>query len=707
MAFSLLLCLSVGIFLMAFPLFPKESAKNSRLNFLLITIDTLRTDRLSCYNGKFLKTPNIDRFAEKGILFSRAFAHSSTTLPSHTNILLGVTPLYHGVHENANFIVREEFLSLAEHLKNSGYLTAAIIGGYPLHSRFGLAQGFDTYDDDYEAVSYQKLAFGERKAEIVVSKALEWLKDRKPPWFLWIHCYDPHDPYEPPEPFKARFEKSLYDGEVAYVDFALEKLFSFLEETHLFQSTMIVFTGDHGESLGQHGELTHGYFAYNTAIWIPLIVYIPGVASKTIHQFATHIDIFPTICDLLNLKKPSFLQGISLLPAIKGKKLPERSFYFESLYPYFSRGWAPLKGYVLGSAKFIDSPLPELYDLEKDFDELHNLVEGKKLDNYRKHLDQVLKDQSPPERINARGQLDRESLEKLRSLGYISSPQLSEKEIFGPEDDVKTLLPYHNKSEEALDLYQKGKTNEGIELLKEVLTERKNIDIAYTNLATLYKEEGRLEDALEILRLGLENLPSNYGIILTYAKYLNEAGRYDKAIEILNKQTLRPMEYDPEIWNYLGFAYAGKEDFEKALTAYEKALSLDKEYAVVYNNLGNIYISIFLKTNDPKKCLESIQNFKKAIQLEPDFVSAYSGLGTAYRHCGNLNGAIQSWEKALEFKPDDNDALFNLGLAYLSKGDKEKALDYFNKFKEKYYHLLTPANREKLDALIEKCKQNS
>ena len=701
---------SLGLFLIVFitasPLYSRKEEKKRRLNFLLITIDTLRSDRLSCYTDEHLRTPNIDSLAEKGILFSRAFANTSTTLPSHANILLGTTPLHHGVHENSNFIVREEFLTLAEHLKSYGYSTGAFVGAFPLDSRFGLTQGFDVYDDDYGSNKYQSLSYVERKAERVVDSALEWLKGQESPWFLWIHCFDPHDPYEPPEPFKTQYEKHPYNGEVAYVDFVLEKLFSNIEENHFYDNTLVIFTGDHGESLGQHGEMTHGFFAYNSSIWIPLIIAVPGVKKGKVEHYVSHVDIFPTVCDILDIEKPSFLQGISLLPAIKGKKLSKKPIYFESMYPYYSRGWAPLKGFIYGREKFIDSPIPELYDLNKDFDELKNLAERKNLDDYRKQLEVIIKNQSSPESIQAEKRIDRESLEKLRSLGYVSSSQASKKVSFGPEDDVKVFLPYSNKAMKAIDLYKDGKVKEGFELLKEVIAERKDIDIAYYNLATLYEKQERLRDALEVLKLGLENIPSSYEIFYNYVSLLIKTGQYDEIIKAFGEMKFRQMEHDPEIWNNLGIAYGKKGDSEKAIEIYEKAISIDNKYAVPFCNIGNVYYSLSLKTKDARVFQKSIQSFKKAIELDPDYPTPYYGLGIAYRQAGNLDGAIYCLEKALELRPDFGQALYNLGLVYLEKGDKDKALDYLNKYKENYYNLLPLGERKKLEDLIQKCRQN-
>jgi len=704
-------CFSVFLFLLSLfavlsPLFSKGDSKNVRLNFLLITIDTLRPDRLSCYSSEHLKTPNIDSLADKGVLFLKAFAHTPTTLPSHTNILLGTTPLYHGVHDNSNFIVREEFLTLAELLKDQGYSTAAFVGAFPLDSRFGLTQGFDVYDDMYASISSQEFSYVERKAETVVEKALKWLENQNGPWFLWIHCFDPHQRYNPPEPFKTQYKNNLYDGEVAYVDFALSKLFSYVEKNNLNDNSLIIFTGDHGESLGQHGESTHGYFAYNSTIWVPLIVFFPGVKQGRVNQNVSHIDIFPTVCDILGVDKPSFLHGISLLPAIKGKKLAKRAIYFESLYPFYSREWAPLKGYIERSNKFIDLPLPEFYDLEKDFMESSNLAENKNLNKYKKTLEKIVEEFSYADKNEKKQKINRETRERLQSLGYISTLQASRKKSFTSKDDLKVLLPYQNKLTEAMASYHKGNIEEGINLLKEIVAERKDFALAYTYLATLYGEQRRLKEAIEVLREGIDNNPSSYRIFNSYGIFLTKIGQYDAAIEIFEKG-LALIDYDPELWNYLGVAYWRKGDFEKALEAYQKALSLDNNYPIVFNNLGSLYLSLFLKTKSRSDHQKSIQNYKKAIELDPDYTSAYNGLGAAYRHAGNINGAIYCWEKAVELKPDFGFALYNLGTAYLAKGDKTQALSYFIKYKEKHYRTLPPKEKDKLDALIQKCGRKS
>ena len=478
-----------------------------------------------------------------------------------------------------------------------------------------------------------------------------------------------------------------------------------MKENNLFDSTLIIFTGDHGESLGQHGEDTHGFFAYNSSLWIPLIISIPETSSDRVDDYVSHVDIFPTVCDVLGIKKPSFLQGTSLLPALRGKKLPERPIYFESLYPYYSRGWAPLKGFILKKKKFIESPVPELYDLDHDFDELNNLAEREILTQLTSQLNKIIHGLTPSEKIDAAQKVDRETREKLASLGYISSVRVSQKKDFSIQDDVKVLLPYINKIGEGWELFKKGQQDAGIKLLRDIIQERKDIDLAYKHLASIYQELGNTEEAIVILEQGLNALSSNYEIFTEYIKVLVSAQQYDKIISSFEKMNLREVEYDPEIWNNLGTAYAKKDNFNEAIKAFEMGLSLDDKHPELYNNLANACYSYGLQSKDPFIYSRCFEYYKKAIELDPEYPAPYYGLGHAYRQEGNLGGAIYCWEKALEADPDFSQAHSDLALAYLYTGNKAKAFDLLSEYKKRYYHLMPPAEREKLDALIEQCQK--
>jgi arylsulfatase A-like enzyme/Flp pilus assembly protein TadD len=678
--------------------------EKGRPNLLLITVDTLRADRLGCYGGREVKTPTIDALASRSVLFERAFAHTPLTLPSHTSILLGTTPPFHGVHDNSGFIVRDEFLTLAEWLKGRGYATGAFVGAFPLDSRFGLTQGFDVYDDDYGSQSRDEFVFVERKAEVVVDRAISWLKDRKGPWFAWVHCFDPHQPYQPPEPFSSQYKGSAYDGEVAYVDSALGKLMGFLKANGFESGTTVVLTADHGESLGEHGEMTHGYFAYNATLHVPLIIASPGLKPGRAAGNASHIDIFPTVCDALSVPKPAGLQGVSLWAAAKGKADPVQPIYFEALTAYYNRGWAPLRGTIEGNTKFMDSPIPELYDLEKDFHEQNNLAGAAGLGAHKKAFDELMKSQSSAGGAAAARKVDRDTSEKLRSLGYLASLQAPQKKTFTEADDLKTLLPFQNLWMQALSAYYGGKLDEAVRMLKEIISQRTDFDLAYTYLANLYKEKGRRNDAVDVLLEAYGNNPRSFRIMTSYGIALIDAGRNDEALDVLDK-AVGIIDFDPEAWNYIGVAHWNKGELDAALKAYERALAIDNNYAIVFNNLGSLHLSEFLKGKRPELLSKAVANFRRAIELDPKYASAWNGLGAALKMSGDLDGALAAWKKAVELKPDFSYPLYNLGLILLSRGDKAQALIYFTKYKEGNYASLPLTDRQKLDALIQKCRQ--
>jgi arylsulfatase A-like enzyme/Tfp pilus assembly protein PilF len=685
---------------------PENEGSRERFNLLVITIDTLRADRLSCYNPGQAKTPNIDTLADEGVVFTRAFAHTSTTLASHTNILLGTTPLYHGIHDNLNFKVRDEDLTLAEHLKQGGYATGAFLGAFPLDSRFGLSQGFDTYDDgDFWSAGSGDAVSAERPAGVVVDRALDWLDGRDSPWFAWVHCFDPHHPYEPPEPFRAEYKDIPYNGEVAYVDHEIGRLFAYLKNNRLQENTIIVFTADHGESLGEHGEETHGCFAYNSTIWIPLIINVPGSKHRIVRQEVSHIDIFPTVCDVLKFEKPAILQGTSLIPCMEGKKLEGRTIYFESLSPYYNFGWAPIRGIIQDGQKFIDSPIPELYDLEKDFDESNDMALKSNLDAFREMLDQVIQSQESSESLEAEKGLDKDTLEKLKSLGYVGNFPGERKRKFSIEDDAKVLLPYHYKSEKALELKDEGKVREGIEMLKEVITEKKNVAKAYSNLAAIYSSLGRLDDAIQVLGMGLEFIPESYTIFSGYMGYLSEAQRWDDMISFFNGATFRQLDFDPYVWDLAGQAYLHKGDIEEALSFCEKAVAIDENYAVAFSNLGIIHIKFFDLTRNSEELSKAFLNYEKALELDPRNCSAHQGLGLLHMYRGNNSKAIYHLEFALQLQPDMHHVFYNLGIANLRYGNMDRALFYFNEFKNSpSYSVFSTQEKEILERNIAECK---
>ncbi len=347
-------------------------------NVLLVTIDTLRADALGCYGGR-AATPVLDRLAAGGVRFDFAHAHAVVTLPSHASILTGEYPFTHGIRENSGYRLAPGRATLATRLRATGRAAGAFVGAVVLDARYGLNAGFDHYDDRLPVGHVPTaISMPERRGDEVVAAARRWIEAQSGPWFAWVHLYDPHAPYAPPSPYDTQYAGAPYFGEVAWVDHVLAPL---LDEVRAgTRPTLVVVTSDHGEALGEHGEMTHGLFAYEPTLRVPLILAQVGGATGTSHGTvssvpARHVDLVPTILDLVGAPAPGDLPGRSLVPALAGQDSSDRVSYFEAMSASLNRGWAPLGGVLAGREKFIDLPLPELYDLATDAGEQRNLAD--------------------------------------------------------------------------------------------------------------------------------------------------------------------------------------------------------------------------------------------------------------------------------------------------------------------------------------------
>jgi len=668
-------------------------------NVLLVTIDTLRYDRIGFYSQKYLKTPNIDKVASKSSVFVNAFAHNPLTLPSHVNILTGTTPLYHGIGDNSGFKLEDRFLTISEFLKKQGYKTGAFIGAFPLDSRFGLIQGFDIYEDNYGTHNSLDLFFVERRAEKVISPAIEWISKIQRKWFSWIHLFDPHQPYFPPPPFDKNFAHDLYSGEVAYVDMQLGILFDFMEKKNLFQNTIVIITSDHGEALGEKGEKTHGYFAYNNTIHIPLIVYLPGSKSIIVDENVCHTDIFPTICHSLGYKIPSHIQGESLIPLIEGKKRKNKDIYFESLTPYLNRGWAPLRGFIRDNIKFIDLPIKEVYHIKEDINENKNLAFQSDIGKFKFNLFRLRKRLEGRLKTTRSKKIDPDVRSKLKTLGYISGTPGKKKKVFTDEDDLKTLLPFQNKMHQALGKYLLGNPIQAVKELKSIIEKKPSFILIYRNIATIYSEIGQRDKAIDILKEGLEKNPDNVSIMSKLGVMLAESGQIDEAITLL-EYCLKKDVYDPEIYNFLGVAYFKKGKFKLAFDNYNNVLELDHNYAPAYNNIGTLYLILYQREKDEKLYSLAMQSFDRAIEIDPLLYSALNGRGSAHYFKNKIVQAVNDWKKAIEVKPKFAEPYFNIGVTYLKVGDKESALKYLLLCKERMYSNLPLKEQKRLNRLL-------
>jgi len=656
-------------------------SREGRLNVLLITIDTLRADYLSCYGAKKVQTPFIDSLAEEGILFASATAHNVVTLPSHTNILTGSYPVYHGVRDDIGFRLDQRYLTLAEILKKEGYKTAAFVGAFVLDSRFGLDQGFDLYDDFYGATEgLVEFSMVERRGEKVVEPALEWLKlNRESLWFCWVHLFDPHIPYRPPQPYDERYKEDPYAGDVAYADNCLGKLLEYIREKDLARETLIVFTADHGEGLGEHKERTHGIFAYNSTLHVPLIFSQSRLfpEPKVISQRVRHIDILPTILDIVKTDVPRQVQGRSLLPLMRNpKKWKVDDSYFEAMTAYLDSNWAPLQGILSGNFKYIDLPAKELYDVESDPREEKNLAQpenslAKELDS---KLKKILKEYSfgSPEVLKRRGE-DWETLKKLETLGYVGGGSIRPKKVFTEEDDPKRLIDLHNSMLDAIDFYyDQGKAEEAATIFQEILKQRPTFSRIYSHLAFIYHQEGRLEEAIKLLEkslsLGLEDM----SVLSKLGVYYQEAERYEESAKILELY-LEKYPDEPNAYNYLGVSYWRLGKLDKAVEVFKKLLAMDSANASAHHNLGSVYLS-------RKDFILAILEFELAINCSPLMAAAYNGLGVAYVSLNKHDEAIKNWQKSVELDERQYDALYNLSILLAKTGMFESALGYIEKF---------------------------
>jgi len=672
-------------------------------NVLLITIDTLRPDRLSCYDPKYAKTPAIDGLAARGVRFERAFAHTPLTLPSHANILSGLLPIQHGLSENAKSKLEARFQTMAEVLKAGGYATGAFIGAFPLDSRFGLDQGFDVYDDVFTASSAEGNK-SERRASEVAASARAWLSRQNGPWFCWVHFWDPHAPYSAPAPFGTEYAKDPYSGEAAYVDAELGRLLNDLKTQGKDANTVFIITSDHGEGLGEHGESTHGYFAYNSTVHVPLIVAGPGIGPAVIREPVGHVDVFPTVCEILGLGAPAGLAGRSLLAALSGKPLAPRPVYFESLDPYYALGCAPQRGVIEGGKKFIDSPVPELYDLAADFGEKTNLTPTADLNPFRARLAEIMKGAQAPA-SNKNRPIDREAMARLRSLGYTAGAELPRKTKFGPEDDLKNFLPFQQKLERGISLNDTGKFAEGARELESLIAERKDFIWAYIFLAENRFSKGQPDEAVRVLERGVRANPESYTLLAACAAILIRTGDLTSAVGVLEK-ALSIFDTDPEAWSNLGFIYWRRGDPKKAQEYLGRAVALDPSYAPAYINLGKLYISTFTdRGRDPKALELATANFRKAAALDASQALAWAGLGLARKEAGNTAEAIANWEKAFALNPGDFFSAMSLASADLEIGQKAKARTVLEQYLKVRGNQVTAEERARIQPLLDKTKR--
>jgi len=661
-----------------------HAAQDPGLSVLLISIDTLRADALGAYGSRTAETPWIDRLARAGARFETAHAHNVVTLPSHANLLSGQYPLTHGVRDNSGFRFPAGTPTLATILKQRGYHTAAFVSAFPLDSRFGLDAGFDVYDDRLGGSETQTgFRMAERPGTRAVEAAARWLEEQGDArTFCFVHLYEPHFPYVPPPPLAARFAARPYDGEVAAADAALEPLLRPLLEAGKGGRTLVVLTSDHGEGLGAHGEPTHGLLAYEPMLRVPLIFYAPSLFGPMLmRRPARHVDVLPTVLDFLGLAAPPGLAGVSL--RMTGREPPPtRPAYFEALSASLNRGWAPLRGVVQERWKYIDLPIPELYDLAQDPAEEHNLAAAHPGEVER--LRGVLESLRTGERVAARADESAETVQRLRALGYLSGGEVPRKDRYTEDDDPKRLIPLEDLSSRMLSRYWAGDVEGALSLAREILRQRPNDPLTHLQLAYLERARGDLPAAIAAARRAVALRPHDAESVALLGVYLNEAGRAAEVVQLLEPHASKP-QGDLDVLTAYGMALAQVGRRPEALAVFERARSADPSNAMVRVNAGTVHLM-------NGALAPAREAFQAALAIDPDIARAHNSLGVIAAREGREQEAIEHWRRAVALDPGDYQTLFNLGSVLRRQGRREEARPFLEA-----YLRVAPARQEAQD----------
>ncbi len=624
---------------------PGKSAKSPSqerpLNVVLVTIDTLRADRLGCYGYNRAATPNLDKLAQNGTLFENAVTHVPLTAPSHASIFTGTYPPVHKVRDNGGFVLEGPQATLAEILQRKGWDTAAFIGASVLKRSFGFSRGFTVFDDQMPKLEPGQPSgdYAERRAGAVVDKATDWLKGQAGnPYFLWVHVFDPHSPYDPPSPLREQFRGRAYDGEVAYTDRELGRLFDAVARKPGSENTLLVVLSDHGEGLADHGEYSHGVFLYDVTLRIACILSGPGIPKGArVKQQARAVDVLPTILDFIGEKSLPYVQGASLVPAMNGKPDSDAWSYAESLYPKINMGWAELRGIRTNRWKYVRAPKPELYDLSSDPTEIANVFED--------HPEEVKALEARLRSVAADGEkvetamIDRRTMEQLKSLGYVGGSSRAQYTLQGkgvdPKDrkDVLKLLYFAISPDWA------GKASERMPLLRKALAEDPGNPTIYYHLGDEYSKQGHIVDAINLYEQGARHGIGEAWLFSRLGNLYIRQGNHQKAIAAFENAARRNPS-DCESLSDLGMAYLDTGRPADAERVYKWCLATGDAFAPAYNGLG-------LAAVERRDMTAARGYFEKAVQADPDLLEAQLNLGRSYKMIGANTRARECFEAFL------------------------------------------------------------
>lgn len=596
-------------------------------SILLITLDTTRADRLGSYGYQGARTPNLDRLARDGVRFERALSPVPLTLPAHASLMTGRQPFSHGVRNNGHFVLPDDVPTLASLLAARGYDTAAFVSSFVLDRQFGLARGFARYDDglDQAPPGTATPLESERRGDRTLAAAESWLREpgrgqAGRPYFLWLHLYDPHEPYAPPSPFREQLAGHPYDGEIAFDDALIGRLLA-TSGYGTGASPLVVVAGDHGESLGEHGESTHGLFVYEAALRVPLIVSWPGVlAPAVVARTVRLIDVAPTLTDLVGAGGIDGVEGESLRPLFSGQGSVDEPppAYAETYFPQHFMQWAPLRAIEAGRWKYIDAPEPELYDMQADRAEQRNLAgdEPARTASLKRALEGMTGTGSGRQ---AATPLTAEARERLASLGYLSAaPQPAPSTAKLP--DPKRMVSLYERLLQGNRALAEGKPAVAANLAREVLA----------------KDRG---NAFAQLVLGRASLA---------------AGHYQEAVKALKAYVaIVPGSADAHHWMALAHLRSG--DRQQALAEEEAALALDPRHTAALSLKAGLLFSSGRRD-------EGLQLLKGAADADPDNLTLRLELADLLTDAGRFEEAEVAYRRVTAARPSDSRALLGLGL---------------------------------------------
>jgi arylsulfatase A-like enzyme/Flp pilus assembly protein TadD len=651
----------------------EPSPKNPSL--LLVTLDTVRADRLGSYGYAAAETPGLDRLAGEGLRFARASSPAPLTLPAHASLLSGLLPPHHGLRNNGAGSFPEGTATLATLLSGEGYRTGAFVGAFVLDRRFGLARGFEVYDDEVERAPGAAVALeAERPGRQVVDRALAWLGREDPrPFFLWVHLYDAHAPYQPTPEHRARHP---YDGEIAAVDAAVGRLLAELDRRGLGESTVVAVAADHGEGLGEHGEATHGLLLYESTLRVPLLVRVPGVRPRVVETPVSLVDLAPTLAGLLGRTFPSppagSLDGRDLSAALReGREPAPADLYAETRYPALF-GWSPLAALRRRDLKYIAAPAHELYDLRRDPGETANLA-GESAGQVTGFAERLADIEAGAAALPKAPAPDAETRARLSSLGYAAggeAPRTAGRP--GDAPSPKEMVHLFQRYERAVSQLSGGGTGEVLAELEALVAADPANPVFRGRLAQAWRDRGGIEKAVPLYRRAAGDAPGDPEAWYNLASALQEAGNSAEARTAIER-ALRLDGSRPEAFNTLGILLLSEGDAEGARRAFERTLALDPRNAHAVNNLGNVLRSL-------GRLEEAEDAYRRSAALAPRYAEPWNGLGTLEVDRDRPSAALPFFERALELAPAFHEVRLNRAIARELAGDAAGAVRDYRDF---------------------------